>query len=306
MIDAMQYRRSAIDKLFIPRIVIYFNESGMPARIEKGQFDAGPYGSWEWVRLRHQKPEGLVFLTPLIGGSRCHLVRYFRFLTKNRLDLFSFSYSGHGHSSHSFSPSRSIGDTVAMLAQVCSICRRESLPLFGIAMSYAAIPVLYAACFLKEPFDRLVLINAVPRLGWAELYRSFSTYCHKIAPPRDLADLLEMPRTYLDFLFPQVRKGNRFFGNLERQRTQIFRTAAEFLAFNPLSGVQLSDTPVLCLYAGDDRVLHMYDNPVGPTYEKIIRRLCPRTTFGRLTGGHFLSRHRSRRQAIDWIGAYLL
>lgn len=290
--------------LFIPRIGIYFNVTGMQSRFEKGQLNARPRGSWEWVRLRNQNPEGLVFLTPLIGGSRSHLIRHFRFLTKFQFDLFSFSYSGHGHSSNRFCPSRSISDTVIMLRKARSACRREGLPFYGIAMSYAAIPVLYGANLLQEPFDRLVLINAIPRLGWIELLRSFSTYCREISPPGHMKELMELPRAYLDFLFPHVRKGKRFFGNLERKRTQVFKTIAEFLAFNPLRGIQISETPVLCLYAGDDRLLRMYDNPVGPAYEKMIRQLCPRAVFGRLAGGHFLSCNMSRRQAIDWIGDY--
>jgi len=172
-------------------------------------------------------------------------------------------------------------------------------------MSYAAIPVLFAADPLQEPFERLVLINAVPRIGWAELFKSFSTYCQKIAPPRDIKDLMGLPGAYLDFLFPHVRKGKRFFGSLERRRTHILKTTAEFLAFNPLRDVRISGTPVLCLYAGDDKVLRMYDNPVGQTYESIIRQLCPRAAFKRLAGGHFLSCNMSRRQVIGRIGEYL-
>lgn len=277
----------------------------MQSRLEKGQLENGPDGCWEWVRLRHSRSQGLVFLPPLIGGNRSHLIRHFRFLAKFRFDLFSFSYSGHGNSANRFSPSRSIADTVTMLNKVLPVCRRNGLPLYGIAMSYAAMPVLCAARRLGEPFERLVLINAVPRLGLSELYRSFSTYCGRMKPPRALTELLEVPRAYLDFLFPHVRKGKRFFGNLERQRTHLLKTLAEFLVFNPLRGVILPDTPVLCLNADDDRVLHMYDNPVGRTYENIIRQLCPRSTFGRLTGGHFLSRRLARRQAIGWIREYL-
>ena len=53
------------------------------------------------------------------------------------------------------------------------------MPLLGVASCYAAIPCLFAAHKLSEPFRRLVLINALPKLGAGSALISFLNYYRK-------------------------------------------------------------------------------------------------------------------------------
>jgi hypothetical protein len=101
---------------------------------------------------------------PLIGGSLSQQVSSFRSLIRREYDLVSFNYSGHGSSSDQFSLGATIRDTFYMLTRTYSLCKKEQLPLFGIASCYSAIPILYAVHHLAEPLKGLVLINAIPNL----------------------------------------------------------------------------------------------------------------------------------------------
>ncbi len=278
----------------------------MSIAFEKGIYPIGQGNTLEWTRVRNPSPRGLVFLPPLIGGNLSQQIGMFRWLTRNSYDLISFNYSGHGNSSDKFSLRSTLRDTSHMLQYAHSLSKKEQLPLFGIASCYSAIPLLYAAYCLKEPFGGVVLINAVLKLSPGAVVRSFGAHYRRIFPTRiGIKKTLTAIGHYVDFLFPGIRKGKERFGLLERKRVKLLNTLADFFILDPLKRVCLQDTPALCLYASQDRILDIYDGGVRIDYKKEVRRICPRTFFRPLDGNHFLPRKAARDKAANYINTFL-
>ena len=279
--------------------------AGMKTRIEKGDLSKDAKNRLEWLRVRTGSSRGIVFAPPLIGGNRSLQVMTFRRLILKGYDLISFSYSGHGNSTDKFSLGATFRDTLLMLHHARELSRRERMPLLGVASCYAAIPCLYAAHKLSEPFRRLVLINALPRLGAGSALISFLNYYRKMVteePGRfNETDRIEH---YLDFLFPGIMKGKDHFGVLERKRTRLGKTLTEFMILNPLRGVKLHRTPVLCLYASQDRILEIYHVAYRDDYERHMRRLCPNALFHALEGDHYLMQEKTRVEAIGYMDRF--
>ncbi len=273
----------------------------------KGIYQIGQGNTLEWTRVRNPSPRGLIFLPPLIGGNLSQQIGMFRWLTRNRYDLISFNYSGHGNSSGKFSLRATLRDTLLMLQYAYSLSKKEQLPLFGIASCYSAIPLLYAASRLKEPLGGVVLINAVLKLSPGAVLRSFGAHYRKIIPARigGIKKTLMAIAHYADFLFPGIKKGKECFGLLERKRVRLFNTLADFFTLDPLKKVCLQNTPALCLYASQDRILDIYDGGVRTNYKNNVRRICPLSRFSPLDGNHFLSRQATRDRATKYIDSFL-
>jgi len=274
----------------------------MKTIFEKGYLSGGKNKSIEWGRIRNESPKGLIFVPPLIGGKLSQQVISFRWLIRKRYDFVSFNFSGHGGSSDKFSLKSSTHDTLHMLLHVCRLSQKEKLPLYGIASCYSAIPILYAAHSLGEPFKRLVLINAISKLCLKSVFNSFfSYYREKFLPHKNLRKTIGAARYYMDFLFPGIVKNENYFGVLERRRTSLFRIVSELFTWNPLHGVCLDKTPVLCLYARKDRILEIFDTGFKVNYEHDIKRLCPQVTFHSLDGDHYFSLPMARNEALKSI-----
>ena len=262
--------------------------------------------SLEWGRVRNSSPMGIIFVPPLIGGKLSQQVFSFRWLIHRGYDVVSFNFSGHGGSSDKFSLKASIQNTLHMLLHVCRLSRKEELPLYGIASCYSAIPILYAAHSLEEPFKRLVLINAIPELCLKSVINAFFSYYRKeFSPHKSLKKTIEVLGCYMDFLFPGIEKNENYFGVLERRRTSLFRIVSELFTWNPLHGVCLDKTPVLCLYARKDRILKIFNAGFKVNYENDIRRLCPQTIFHPLDGDHYFSLPMVRNEALRSIISFL-
>ncbi len=277
----------------------------MTTYFEKGGLSVKDSNNLEWVRVRTDSPKGIVFAPPLIGGDLSLQVMTYRRFIRKGYDLVSFSYSGHGNSTDKFSIGATIHDTLYMLNHVKKLSEKEKVPLFGIASCYSAIPCLYAAHNLAEPFKRLVLINALPKLGTGSVLISFLNYYRRIfANHSERTEGESGLVQYLDFLFPNIMKGKNNFGTLERKRTKLAKTVSEFFTMNPLKGVKLRKTPVLCLYASRDRILEIYNSAFKVNYEENIRELCPCARFRILEGGHYVSVKRVREDAVRHIDMY--
>jgi hypothetical protein len=136
--------------------------------------------------------------------------------------------------------------------------------------------------------------------------RSFFSYyrnvCRTHGKLRKISDTLE---NYLEFLFPGILKGREYFGGLARKRTRLVKTVVEFLLSNPLGTAKISKTPVLCLYAREDRILDILVSGKRTEYENSIRKICPGTVFHVLDGDHFLSFPHTREEALQKIMAFL-
>ena len=279
----------------------------MRIAFERGSYSMGQGNALEWARVRNPSPQGLIFLPPLIGGNLSQQISMFRWLTRNRYDLISFNYSGHGDSSDNFSLRSTLRDTLYMLRYAYSLSKEGRLPLFGIASSYSAMPLLYAACCLKEPLGGVVLINAVLRLSPGAVAMSFWVHYRKIVPARiGIKKTLEGIVHYADFLFPGIRKGKEYFGILELRKVRLLRTLADFFTLDPLKRVCLQKTPVLCLYARQDRILDIYDGGIRINYKKEVQRICPQIFFSPLDGNHFLSLQVTRDKAAKYITSFFL
>ncbi|MBC2694814.1 MAG: alpha/beta hydrolase [Desulfobacteraceae bacterium] len=271
----------------------------------KGSLYTGKTKSIEWVHIRNASPRGLIFVPPLIGGKLSQQVISFRWLIRKKYDLISFNFSGHGGSSDKFSLKSSNQDTLHMLLYVCRLSQKESLPLYGIASCYSAIPILYAAHSLEEPFKRLVLINAISKLCLKSVVNSFfSYYREKFLPHKSLKKTIEAVSYYLDFLFPGIEKNENYFGVLERRRTSLLRIVSELFTWEPLRGVCLYKTPVLCLYARKDRILEIFDTGFKVNYENDIKKLCPQVTFHSLDVDHYFSQPTARNEALKSIVSF--
>ena len=275
------------------------------ARIVRGQRRDEKNAVIEWARLKISSPGGLVFAPPLIGGSCAQQLHLLRWTGRLGFDVLSFNYSGHGSSSGKFSLGNSLRNTLTMASGIDRQKEHGNSRLVGFAGCYAAMPLLFAAKRLKEPFESIVLINPLVDLKPFAILRSFVSYYKSIvadgAAKRNVSHALKQ---YADFLFPHIDKDAEAFGVLKRRRTCLRKVLLDFFLFNPLKSVVLPDTPVLCLYASDDRVLRAHSNR-REHYEAEIRRVCPRARFHPVESDHFLSAPRIRRMARDIMASFL-
>lgn len=278
----------------------------MSITFEKGTYSIKQGTTLEWVCVRNPSSQGLVFLPPLIGGTMSYQIGMFRWLTRKGYDLISFNYSGHGNSSDKFSLGATLRDTRHMLHHAYSLSKEGKLPLFSIASCYSAIPLLYAAYCLKEPLKGVVLVNAVLKLSPGAVIRSFLAHYRKIFPARTGSKkILTAIAHYADALFPGIKRSKDYFGALERRRVNLLRTFADFFTLNPLKWVCLQKTPVLCLYACQDRILEIYDGGAKINYKDDVRRICPQTFFRPLDGNHFLFPRVARDKATTYVASFL-
>ena len=274
----------------------------MKIHFEKRHHEIGQRDVLEWLRVRNASPQGLVFVPPLIGGTISQQVNSFRWLIRRGYDLLSFNYSGHGDSSDKFSLGATLRDTWYMLGRAVRLSQHENLPLLGIASCYSAMPVLHAAYRMAEPLKRLVLINGIPTLGPRAVLQSFFYYYQKVFPDRKgPLGVGAALRDYADALFPEVVKGKGHFGVLERSRAKFLQTIAEFFTLEPLNGVTLRQTPVLCLHSHEDTILDIYDSHLKEDYRNTMRKVCPKASFQSLEGDHFLSLPSAKGEAARFI-----
>jgi hypothetical protein len=277
----------------------------MKTQLEKRRHAIGQNHVLEWVRVRNVSAQGMVFVPPLIGGSISQQVYAFRWLVRRGYDLFSFHYSGHGDSSDKFSLRATLRDTSHMLGCAARLGQKENLPLLGIASCYSAMPILYAAHRLREPLRRLVLINGITRLGPKAVMLSFLVYYRQLlSARRGLLSIGTALKGYADALFPEVMKGTDRFGILERSRAKFLRTMAEFFTLQPLKGVTLRQTPVLCLHSNDDIILDIYDGHLNEDYRRTVQQVCPNVSFRTLKGDHFLSLPAAKGEAAKSISMF--
>jgi hypothetical protein len=87
-------------------------------------------------------------------------------------------------------------------------------------------------------------------------------------------NITEAIKKYTEFLFPDIAKDKESFGVLKRERTHLWDVFFEIFWFAPLKDTILVKTPVLCLYAGKDRILNIL-------YETLLfLRVAPATNLG--------------------------
>ena len=275
----------------------------MQRKIIKGIQTYGSRHNLEWGRIVNLHfSRGLFFIPPLIGGHFLQQLQTYRKLSREHFDLMTYSYSGHGRSSDKFSLQASLRDTLHMLQHTQETCRRERVPLTGIASCYAAIPLLYAAQQTQEPMKRLILINAIPYFNLKAVFSALKLYSRfNLAQGFRLQALRRAVDNTLDVLFPRVVRDQHRFGSLERSRVNIFRILWDSLSLDPLRGVQLKKTPVLCLYGRQDLVLNMYRKDGDGGYRQAIRNLCPHVMFQVIDGDHFLSDQESRSGVLNAV-----
>lgn len=280
-------------------------------RIEKGLKKQAGSGFLEWIRIRLKTPRGMLFMPPLIGGDRIQQVALFRWLVRHNYELFSFSFSGHGHSSDKFSLTRTLVDTCSMLEYATELCENDRLDMYGIGCCYSVMPLLFSVHRSRQPLKGIVLINGICEINFRSIAASFFTYAQKTFPEHKRWEKLIIKlKNYVDFLFPDVTKDIRYFGILERKRTDLLQTLSDVLHFNPLRSICLSRVPVLCIYAVNDRILKMYgatgNDMTHDQYRQDIKRICPDVLFHPIDGDHFLSMIETRRHAKRSILEFLL
>jgi hypothetical protein len=277
----------------------------MGVRIKRG-FQLDPKNrKIEWARLKVDNSRGMVFVPPLIGGSFAQQLNLFRWLARLNLDIFSFNYSGHGKSTDKFSLKTSMENTLIMASEARQKCRDKKLPLFGIGGCYSAIPLLFSAHTLAEPFSRIVLINPLTDLKPFAVIKSFINYYQNLSLKQTIEkNIREATRKYTEFLFPDITKNKNSFGVLKRHNTRLWEVLLEFFLFTPLKKALLAQTPVLCLYAKNDRVLNIYSQQHFQ-YEGNIRKICPLTRFKVISGDHFFRPETARQDAQKTISSFL-
>ncbi len=272
----------------------------------KTGLETGRISGLEWAQVRCARPRGLLFIPPLIGGEFSQQVSLFRRLVRRGYDLISFNYSGHGNSSGRFSPGAALRDTQTMLRHVRRIGTRQHLPIVGIGSCYSTIPLVHAADNLREPMRAIVLINPIIRLCPVTVARSFFSYyrhlCGIRGKLRKVSDALE---NYLEFLFPGILKGREYFGGLARKRTRLVKTVMDVILSDPLETVKIPNTPVLCLYSREDRIIDIFISGKRSEYESGILNVCPKTVFHVIEGDDFFSRPDTRGEALQRITAFL-
>ncbi|MDM8535756.1 hypothetical protein QUF70_03290 [Desulfobacterales bacterium HSG17] len=258
--------------------------------------------SLEWIRIKTPSPKAIAFIPPLIGGHYAQQIRYFRPLLYKNFDIISFNYSGHGKSTNKFSLEASLRDTVNILDHAIRISRKENIPIYGIASCYASIPLFYGCAYFKEPLTKIILINAVCDLNPKAVTRSFISYYKEIYhSQKKFPRLMDVIYQYSDFMFPDILKNRHSFGMLKRKRTRLVKTIYDFFTLKPLNSVRLSNTPGLCLYSSEDRILKIFDSGSKSKYEHVIQNICPQIRFKILDGDHYLSHSAVRKKAIKLI-----
>ncbi len=272
----------------------------MKIYFEKGNYSVRKNRILEWGRARTAQPKGIVFVPPLIGGSFSQQIRLLRPLIKENYDIFSFNYSGHGKSSNRFSMGETLFDTFHMLFHIQKE-NRQHLPVFAAASCFSAIPLINTASYFKEPFKKIVLINPVTRFNPGAVARSFTTYYKVSSDKKKRFNIYQAAGSYVNFLFPEIEKNRYNFGILELKRSRILKILSEFLFWNPLKNMQLEKTPVLCLYAKNDRILKIYDSDINIKYEESIQKICKKTLFYPLYGDHFLKCTETRKKTMRSI-----
>lgn len=277
----------------------------MGVKITRGHWFDQKNRRIEWARLKSDVTRGLILAPPLIGGSFAQQLNLFRWLARMNLDLISFNYSGHGKSTDKFSLKTSMENTLIMVSEAGKICRNKRVPLFGIAGCYSAIPLIYAAHKLSEPFSRIVLINPLTDLKPFVVIKSFFAYYQKLDLKQTMnKKFTESIQKYTEFLFPDIAKDKDSFGVLTRERTHLWDVLFEFFLFTPLKGTILPKTPVLCLYAKKDRVINIYSDQ-NKQYEGNIRKVCPLSNFKVIDGDHFFQPTSARQNAKKTISIFL-
>lgn len=151
-------------------------------RTRKHRICRGKLKGLEWVHVRTPSPKGLLFATPLIGGSAGQQVRDLKGLIRHQYDLFTFAFSGHGDNVTPFSLRTTVQDTAALLSVAMATPLARNVSTGGIAACFGAIPMLKALDILNEPLDRVVLINALPRLLKGQTVKSFWAHHRRLAP----------------------------------------------------------------------------------------------------------------------------
>lgn len=276
----------------------------MGVKITRGHWFDQKNRRIEWARLKSDVTRGLILAPPLIGGSFAQQLNLFRWLAGMNLDLISFNYSGHGKSTDKFSLKTSMENTLIMVSEAEKISRNKKVPLFGIAGCYSAIPLIYAAHKLSEPFSRIVLINPLTDLKPFVVIKSFLAYYQKLDLKQTMKKkITESIQKYTEFLFPDIAKDKDSFGVLTRERTHLWDVLFEFFLFTPLKGTILPKTPVLCLYAKKDRVINIYSDQ-NKQYEGNIRKVCPLSSFKVIDGDHFFQPTSARQDAKKTISIY--
>ena len=250
------------------------------------------------------KSGGILFAPPLIGAGFSNEIGNLRGFLRKGYELFSFNYAGHGKSSGRFRLRTTLRDTAHALEFLLE--RAGEKPVYGIASCYSAIPLIHAAHSRGEPLEKIVLVNAVSRILPRATIASFASYYRSRFAGRLCLDTMTgAARRYVADLFPGIAFDRHFFGALSRSRTDVAGILRDALFSDPLGGVILHRTPVLGLYAKQDRVLQIYDTSVGEHYERQLLETCPKTTFYPLPGDHFLSCTASRSTAQKKILDFL-
>ncbi|MEE4604779.1 MAG: hypothetical protein V2J65_26115 [Desulfobacteraceae bacterium] len=258
----------------------------------------------EWAMLGACNTRGLILAPPLIGGTFAQQLNLLRWLAKMNLAIISFNYSGHGKSTDKFSLKTSIDNTMVMASEASKMCRQTGLPLLGIGGCYSAIPLLFTAHKLSEPFSRVVLINPLIDLKPSAVIKSFLDYYQRLNLKRGFKkNIIEAMKKYTEFLFPDIAKDKNSFGVLNYERTHLWNVIFEFLFFTPLKKTILNKTRVLCLYAKNDPVLNIYSKD-GKQYESHVRKVCPLTSFKVIDGDHFFQPGSARNDAQKTISTF--
>jgi len=271
---------------------------------QRARYPTGKNRFVEWVRIRHLHPKGLIFTPPLIGGDLSQQANHCRWLIRQGFDLISFNFSGHGKSSDGFSIRASLRDTEQMLQHTATLTDQEQLPLFGIASCYGAIPLLYAVHRRNPPLAGIALVNAVSRISPAAILGSFASYYLNAVRGRNgFTGFRTAVRQYADRLFPNITKGKDHFGTLRRRRANVVKTILECFMLDPLDGVCLHATPVLCIHVRQDSVLGNYGTV--ESYQNNLRRICPQAHFRCLAGDHYMSFFQSRHRANRMISSFI-
>ncbi len=283
-----------------------FHPTRPHGRLVRRLYPNGGGHQLEWMQVRTPRPRGTVFAPPLVGGDGLLVLRHIRSLRAKGYNLLSFNYAGHGLSSRRFSIRQSFRDTRCLLDVVRRDPIRFAEPHYGVGICYGAIPLLNALHRCGEPFPRIVLINAIPRLFSRNLLHSFWDFRRNLRSESWPAVNLAIPiRRYAEFLLPGITINRSHFGRLALRRMRILQTLVDWLASRQLRAVCLAKTSVLCVYSSDDRLFRAFRYFDAPRdYEAAVRRVCPTAAFIRLQGDHFLSNLQERQQAAKAVAAF--
>lgn len=267
---------------------------------------AGKGRRLEWINAEPSAPGGILFVPPLIGGNGSQQVRMFRSLVRGGMRLITFSYAGHAGSSGIFSIKRAFSDTKLMLDLTRETASRTGLTVSGLGACFSAMPLIHAAVSAGEPLHSLVFINPISEVSATAVMTSFAAHYGRMN--RSTGKLMAPGpalSSYLDILFPGIEKGTRQFGILKAGRAGLCRILSEFLLMDPLAGLRIVRTPALCLYAREDPILQIFHRGKRAGYENNWRRLCPRTSFRTVPGGHYMASADTRRSVLDSVKKFL-